>query len=235
MPNKSSDTDKVKYPCTDCNRSYVSIYSLNRHQRTSGCNKKSRRGRKPKHHTNDAGKKKTPKVLPVVDDEKSAIIEEETVTVESSISSIEVDPIASSISSTKLELDAQNDLLEQNNDRLRVINESMNRAERDIKDTVCDKYVIARLRDALCIELFDEIKNSNLYSEHKDAIDECIKYFDPPTGTNYTVENVMVKTLENRIDIIKGRADNLNKLKQNKIDLLTENSKLSSKIIELLN
>ena len=64
--------------------------------------------------------------------------------------------------------------------------------------------------------------------------EECINYFNPPLNMNYTVENVLVRTFENRIDVIKTRADNLNKLKKDKIKLLTENAQLTNKMIELL-
>jgi len=127
-----------------------------------------------------------------------------------------------------------NEQLEQSNNRLKIINESIARTEQDIRSTVCDKYIISKLRDSVLTDIISEIKRSDKYAENKETIDECFKIFEPRLNAQYTIDSVLLSTIENRIDLIKTRTDTLNKLKKDKLNTLTEISGLTIKIVELL-
>ena len=148
--SSTNDVDRELYTCDTCNKSYITQCNLNRHYKNTNCNIKSRRGRKPikrdevkttvgkgqpitkvqatKVQATEVQKAKqsngrSKKPVPVSNqDELNDVTEapqpKHTEAVE------DVDPL-SSINPQKLELDVQNHLLEQNNDRLRIINEAI--------------------------------------------------------------------------------------------------------------
>lgn len=198
-----------KYICNRCNREFPKKYNLTRHTQKSSC-------AKAQHELDDTAKPETS----VINKDMDESIFSATNTKEGIIERPET---------TKL-----NEQLEQSNNRLRIINESILRTEQDIKNTVCNEYTISKLRDAVLTDIINEIKRSNRYTENREVIDECFKLFEPRPIVHYTIDSVLLSSLENRIDLIKTRTDNLARLKKDKLSTLTEISGLTVKIVELL-
>jgi hypothetical protein len=196
-----------RYKCDRCNREFPKKYNLDRHKQKSSCS----RGQ---HKIDDL------KAQPIIDQ-----------TLDESIFKVDIkrDDGTEQQLSNKL-----NEQLEQSNTRLRIINDSILRTEQDIKDTICDKYILSKLRDAVLNDIIEEIKRSSKYTENKEAIDDCFKIFEPRSNISYTIDSVLLSIVENRVDLLKTRTDNLNRLKKDKLNTLTEISGLTNKIVELL-
>lgn len=242
-----------RFKCTKCKKVFSRKFNLNRHMQSNNC-VKSKTNSKKKNNVDIIIDLVTDPIVNSINDPTNninLIVDPVADFANDSTTNINLvsDPLVDfkdeleSVNESKNEntndkkqkLKDLNDELSLNNERLRIVNESMKRCEDDIKDIVCDNNIINKIRDVVLADILNNIKNTKAYSENKEIADELFKIFEPFNDVSYNIESVLTTLVGNRIDVIKYRADRLSELKKDKLKLLNEISSLTKKIIELLN
>lgn len=245
-----------RFKCTKCKKVFSRKFNLNRHMQSTNCVKSKTKSKKKNIKKSDIDKNNVDIVIDLVTDPVAEFkndsrcdinlvhdpldeLKDELELVSESPDEQLEEPIDESknenTTDKKQQLKDLNDELSLNNERLRIINESMKRCEDDIKDVICDNNIISKIRDVVLADILNNIKNTKTYSDNKEIADELFKIFEPFNNVSYNIESILTTLVGNRIDVIKYRADRLSELKKDKLKLLNETSNLTKKIIELLN